>query len=321
MLTTSKMLKKGNRVAWPPSCSRNAHDQNVLVRRAQLRVDQATLEIELENWEDARSWDHPCHPLVSDRSSAVLLGTRRVLARQGWVGEKAGHFEHLAVMTAAMLTVALLSSGCASSSQKVVSTLTVPSLPAPKTLGSLWQEENGRAYLYEDMRAMRVGDILTIKIVENHKGSKSADTSAERDSTINTSLAGSAIGYIGIPGIRLGGEARRGLGIDGSSSNKFEGKGTTNREGTLTGTISSIVTEVLPNGDLRIEGRREVTVNSEKQLMTIAGIVRRVDVNTKNTVFSSAIADAKIEYSGLGVLGDIQRPGWLVRILDWISPI
>ena len=225
-----------------------------------------------------------------------------------------------AAMAATMLMVVLFSSGCASSPPKVATKLMVPSLPAPKTLGSLWQEENGRAYLYEDMRAMRVGDILTIKIVENHKGSKSADTSAERDSTLKHSLAGTAMGYIGIPGIRLGGEARRGLGIDASASNKFEGKGTTNREGTLTGTISSIVTEVLPNGDLRIEGRREVTVNSEKQLMTIAGIVRRVDVNTKNTVFSSAIADAKIEYSGLGVLDDVQRPGWFVRVMDWISP-
>ena len=129
----------------------------------------------------------------------------------------------LAAMAAAMLTVALLSSGCASSSQKVVSTVTVPSLPPPKTMGSLWQEENGRAYLYEDMRAMRVGDILTIKIIEKHKGSKSADTSAERDSTIQNSLAGSAIGYIGIPGLRLGGEARRGLGIDASATNKFGG--------------------------------------------------------------------------------------------------
>ena len=225
-----------------------------------------------------------------------------------------------AAMAMIILTVLLLSYGCTASPPKVVSTLTVPSFPPPKTLGSLWQEENGRAYLYEDMRAMRVGDILTIKIVENHRGSKSADTSAERDSTIQHSLSGSAIGYIGIPGIRLGGEARRGLGIDASASNKFGGKGATNREGTLTGTISVVVTEVLPNGDLRVEGRREVTVNSEKQLMTIAGIVRRVDVNTKNTVLSTAIADAKIVYSGLGVLDDVQRPGWLVRILDWISP-
>ena len=225
-----------------------------------------------------------------------------------------------AAMAVTILTVALLTNGCSSSSPKVVSTLTVPSLPPPKTVGSLWQEENGRAYLYEDMRAMRVGDILTIKIVENHKGSKSADTSAERDSTIQNSLAGTAIGYVGIPGIRLGGEARRGLGIDASASNKFGGKGATNREGTLTGTISVVVTEVLPNGDLRVEGRREVTVNSEKQMMTIAGLVRRVDVDTKNTVLSSAIADAKIVYSGLGVLDDVQRPGWLVRVLDWVSP-
>jgi flagellar L-ring protein precursor FlgH len=236
------------------------------------------------------------------------------------LNSKSGDFMSPVAVAATIMAVVLLSVGCASSSPKVVSTLTVPTLPPPKTLGSLWQEENGRAYLYEDMRAMRVGDILTIKIVENHKGSKSADTSAERDSTIHNSLAGSAIGYIGIPGIRLGGEARRGLGIDGSASNKFGGKGATNREGTLTGTISVIVTEVLPNGDLRMEGRREVTVNSEKQLMTISGIVRRVDVDTKNTVFSSAIADAKIVYSGLGVLDDVQRPGWLVRVMDWISP-
>ncbi|MFO0707419.1 MAG: flagellar basal body L-ring protein FlgH [Nitrospira sp.] len=198
--------------------------------------------------------------------------------------------------------------------------LTVPPLPPPKTLGSLWQEENGRAYLYEDMRAMRVGDILTVKIVEKHKGSKSADTAAQRESTVENSLAGTGMGYIGIPGLRLGDEARRGLGVDASAKNKFTGKGATNREGTLTGTISVIVVEVLPNGDLRVEGRREVTVNSEKQLMSISGIVRRVDVDTKNTVLSSAIADAKIEYAGLGVLDDVQRPGWLVRVLDWIYP-
>ena len=84
--------------------------------------------------------------------------------------------------------------------------------------------------------------------------------------------------------------------------------------------MSAVVTEVLPNGDLRIAGRREVTVNSEKQVMVLSGIVRRVDVDTRNTVLSSAIADAKIEYSGLGVVDDVQRPGWLNRILNWIYP-
>ncbi len=228
---------------------------------------------------------------------------------------------HRSVRLAIALSVAFVNAGCyLHASPNVANKLTVPPLPPPKTLGSLWQEENGRAYLYEDLRAMRVGDILTIKIVEKHAGSKSADTSAERQSTLNHSLSGSAIGYIGIPGVRLGGEAMRGMGINANASNKFGGKGATNREDTLTGTISTIVTEVLPNGDLRVEGKREVTVNSETQLMTISGIVRRVDVDTKNTVLSSAIADAKIEYSGLGVVDDVQRPGWLVRVFDWISP-
>ena len=222
-------------------------------------------------------------------------------------------------MAAFSLIITIALQGC-SSPPSPSSKVTVPPLPPPKTLGSLWQEENGRAYLYEDMRAMRIGDILTVKISENHKGSKSADTAAQRESTIKNSLVGSAMGYIGIPGIRFSDETRRGMGIDASANNKFGGKGATNREGTLTGTISAIVTEVLPNGDLRIEGRREVTVNSEKQLMTIGGIVRRVDVDTKNTVASSAIADAKIEYSGLGVLDDVQRPGWFIRILDWVYP-
>lgn len=218
-----------------------------------------------------------------------------------------------------LLFLTLLVSACTHTPTSS-SRLTIPPLPPPKTTGSLWQEENGRAYLYEDMRAMRVGDILTVKIVEKHKGSKSADTAAQRESTMENSLAGTGMGYIGIPGIRLGDEARRGLGIDASANNKFSGKGATSREGTLTGTISVIVTEVSPNGDLRVEGHREVSVNAEKQLMTISGIVRRVDVDTKNTVLSSAIADAKIEYTGLGVLDDVQRPGWLVRILDWIYP-
>jgi flagellar L-ring protein precursor FlgH len=220
------------------------------------------------------------------------------------------------VWLAAMI---LLLGGC-STPPSVSSKIIVPPLPPPKTVGSLWQEENGRAYLYEDLRAMRAGDVLTIRIDEKHKGSKSADTAAQRESTIHNGLVGTGMGYLGLPGIRVSDEMRRGFGIDGFANNKFTGKGATSREGTLTGTISVIVTEVLPNGDLRIEGRREVTVNSEKQLMTIGGVVRRVDVDTKNTVLSSAIADAKIEYSGLGVLDDVQRPGWFIRILDWIYP-
>ncbi|RMH08900.1 MAG: flagellar basal body L-ring protein FlgH [Nitrospirae bacterium] len=191
-----------------------------------------------------------------------------------------------------------------------------PPLQRPSTLGSLWQAGNGRAYLFEDLRASRVGDIVTIKIVEQHKGSKKASTTADRESDYNGSLGGSLFGLNNFASALVDG-----VEVEAKNKNEFKGSGSTSREDTLTGTIAAQVVEVLPNGDLRIKGHREVTVNSERQTMTISGIVRRVDLDTTNTVLSTAIANAKIEYSGLGVVDDVQRPGWFVRIWDWISPL
>ncbi len=192
----------------------------------------------------------------------------------------------------------------------------LPMMAPPSTPGSLWQDGNGRAYMFEDLRASRVGDIVIVEIVEQHKGSKSANTQADRDSTYDGSLGGSFLGLNNLASALVDG-----VELNASSKNEFEGKGSTSREDTLTGTIAARVVEVLPSGDLRIMGRREVTVNSEKQTMTIAGIVRRIDLDTTNTVLSTAIAEAQIEYSGLGVVDDVQRPGWGVRILDWIIPL
>ncbi len=217
---------------------------------------------------------------------------------------------------AALLGAGLFVAGCMSP-PPISSTISVPPLPAPKTLGSLWQEENGRAYLYEDLRAMRVGDILTIKILENHKGSKSADTSTDRESSLANSVTGNTIG---IPSFVLNKFQANSLAIDAASKHKFSGSGSTSREDTLSGTMSAHVVEVFPNGDLKIMGRREVTVNSEKQTLVISGVVRRVDVDTRNQVMSSAIADAKIEYTGLGVVDDLQRPSWFMRLMTWVYP-
>lgn len=186
----------------------------------------------------------------------------------------------------------------------------------PTTTGSLWQKGNGRAFLFEDLRASRVGDIVIVKIVEQHKGSKSASTQADRESTYDGSFGGSLFG--------LGSFASPlvdGVEVNASTKNEFEGTGSTSREDTLTGTIAARVVEVFQNGDLRIRGRREVTVNSERQTMVLSGIIRPIDVDTANTVLSSAIANAKIIYTGLGVVDDVQRPGWMVRVLDWILPL
>ena len=183
------------------------------------------------------------------------------------------------------------------------------------TLGSLWEPGNGRAFMFEDRRASRIGDIVVVQIVEQHKGSKKANTKADREASVSAGVGG---GLFGLSSLTQ--KFAQYFNVDGSTSNTFEGDGSTSREDTLTGTIAAKVVEVLPNGDLRIQGKRDVTVNSEKQTMTIKGIVRRIDLDTQNTVLSSSVADAQIAYTGLGVVDDVQRPGWATRIFNWITP-
>ena len=191
----------------------------------------------------------------------------------------------------------------------------IPSKDQPSSLGSLWEPGNGRAFMFEDRRASRIGDIVVVQIVEQHKGSKKANTKADRDASLSAGVSG---GLFGLSSLTQ--KFAEYFNIDASTKNEFEGDGSTSREDTLTGTIAAKVIEVFPNGDLRIQGKREVTVNSEKQTMTIRGIVRRIDLDTQNTVLSSAVADAQIAYTGLGVVDDVQRPGWATRIFDWITP-
>lgn len=185
----------------------------------------------------------------------------------------------------------------------------------PSSPGSLWDPGNGRAFMFEDRRAGRIGDIVVVQIVEQHKGSKKANTKADREANLSAEVGG------GLFGLNTAMQKfAQYFNIDAGTSNDFEGAGSTSREDTLTGTIAANVIEVFPNGDLRIQGKREVTVNSEKQTMTIKGIVRRIDLDTENMVLSSKVADAEISYTGLGVVDDVQRPGWATRIFNWLTP-
>jgi len=207
--------------------------------------------------------------------------------------------------------------GCAGleKSPQVETETHIPSEQQTAALGSLWDDDNGRAYMFEDRRAGRVGDIVVVQIVEQHRGSKKANTKADREASYNASMSGGLFGLNQI--LDTLAEV---FDAEASTGNTFEGEGSTSREDTLTGIIAATVVEVFPNGDLRIEGKREVTVNSEKQTMTIKGIVRRIDLDTQNTVLSTAVANAEISYTGLGVVDDVQRPGWLMRIWNWVTP-
>lgn len=194
--------------------------------------------------------------------------------------------------------------------------------------GSLWKDS---ASLFEDRKAKRVNDLLTILISETSTASKTATTNANRKSTADyglTNVFGSTL-----TNLDLEKKLRQNLGVldpwqgsaflpsaSGSGSSTFTGKGDTSRVGKLSGTITAKVIEVLPNSNMVVESRKEILVNNEKEILVFRGIVRPDDVTTTNTVQSMYVADAQISLVGDGVLDDKQAGGWLVRFLDKVWP-
>jgi len=182
--------------------------------------------------------------------------------------------------------------------------------PRVKYEGSLWQDDGPLSELFINPIARRVGDIVTIKIVEKADAANQAGTDTGRTSSLSASLSGSWLDKLsGVTGD-----------VQGDIDRTFAGSGATKRSGKLTADITARVTDVLPNGNLKIVGSREVTVNREKQLIILSGIIRPRDISTNNVIDSSRISDARIVYSGSGVINDSQRPGWMSRIFDWVLP-
>src|SRR3989337_2150299 len=177
--------------------------------------------------------------------------------------------------------------------------------------GSLWSEERQNGFYFGDLKARNVGDIVTVRIVESSKGNKNASTKTEKDSSLSTSISA----FFGMPSDKLSQAS-----VGAETSEKHDGSGSTSRSSELTAVITARVIDVMPNGNLVIDGRREVVVNNETQLLYVTGIVRPEDIGPNNTVLSSYIADAKITYTGTGVVSDKQRVGWFVRLLDKVWP-
>jgi flagellar L-ring protein precursor FlgH len=178
----------------------------------------------------------------------------------------------------------------------------------PQSEGSLFAGESRQSLLFVDRKARLVNDVITIRVVESASASGEAKTGTGRES----SISGRVDSIFGI--------SPKNLELEASLSNGYDGSGTTSRKNTLTASITAVVREVLPNGNLYIEGKKEVIINNERQYIVISGLVRPEDVLTDNTITSDLIADARIEYSGRGVLADKQRPGWLGRVIDYVWP-
>jgi flagellar L-ring protein precursor FlgH len=195
-----------------------------------------------------------------------------------------------------------------------VSKVAVP-LPAaiPASAGSLWPADD-RVFFYGDKKALQVGDSLTIRIVEAAQASNTADTSLARESSINANINA----LFGAQGAL----ARSNLTnlLDVTAENAHAGSGATSREGRLIASMTALVRDVFPNGNLIVQGSRAVVVNSEEQFMTLTGIVRPQDISRDNVVLSTQVADARITFGGVGLVADKQRSGWGTWIFDWVWP-
>lgn len=170
--------------------------------------------------------------------------------------------------------------------------------------------------LFEDARARRVGDILTVNLVENTSGSKSATTSISKstDTTISNPTILGTTPLFNTPSILpLASKRNNNLNFGLDSSNEFEGDGSSSQSNSLSGSLSVTVAEVLPNGYLVIRGEKVVSLNQGHEYVRLSGIVRPVDIRPDNTVLSTQVADARIEYSGSGAVADSNKIGWLAR--------
>jgi flagellar L-ring protein precursor FlgH len=153
-----------------------------------------------------------------------------------------------------------------------------------------------------DARAWRVGDNLTVLITEFASVTTNARTATDKDGTVSGSLAGTNSSRNG--SINL--------------NEDFTGGGRIERSGKLTAQLTVVVEAIDPNGDLRVRGRQDISVNNEVQTLTLEGRVRPQDVGANNTVPSTRLSDAKISYTGDGLLAEKQRPGILTRFLSWL---
>lgn len=222
------------------------------------------------------------------------------------------------ITTILMIVMGILA-GCATQEKEIKSPSFDQQMPRQVpdySSGSLWQA--GTNGLTEDFKARRKGDIVTILISETASASKAADTNTSRNSNISASMKN----FLGLEKTGAFNSSFFDLAnlINADAGSSFKGSGATSRKETLTATISAKVIEVLPNGNLQIEGRRNVKVNNEDQIIIVEGTVRPSDIGQDNIVSSSFVADARITYTGKGIISDRQSPGWLMNIVEKIWP-
>ena len=185
--------------------------------------------------------------------------------------------------------------------------------------GSLWNEVGARSLVGMNGNARRVGDLITVYIDEKTITELTAETGLKRRSDMSGKL-GSFFGIGRQITNNNQGNLGGGLGYETGSQHGFDGQGKTTRAGTLQGRLTCRVIEVMLNGNLRVWGYKQVRSNRETQYLVVEGLARPLDIQADNTIESSLLAEAKIEFNGAGVVGDKQGLGVLQRAVDHAWP-
>src|SRR5436309_4913877 len=241
------------------------------------------------------------------------------------------------ILTGAMLSLAALASGCSSIDRlsqigekpkltEIENPTTQPGykpvqmpMPKPETVSynanSLWR--NGSRAFFKDQRAARIGDLLTVTVNITDKANIANETQRSRSSKEDSGITD----FVGAK--TLGAQAQKvlpGRILTADSTASSDGKGSVNRQEALTTNVATVVTQVLPNGNLVIEGKQEVRVNFEVRELIVGGIVRPEDIESDNTIDSTKIAQARIAYGGRGQITAVQQPRYGQQVFDVLLP-
>ncbi len=206
-------------------------------------------------------------------------------------------------------------SGCSSTpAPKVVAPyepIEVPEYVQAEANGSIFQAQQGYIPLFEDQRPRRMGDIITIVLEEQVSATKNSSSQTSRSSNMGLDLEGlpEALDHLAKHGFTIG------------SANDFTGSGGASASNQFSGIITVQVTRVLPNGNLTVRGEKQVAINQGTEYIRFSGIVNPRSISAQNTVVSTAVAEARLEYFGDGYINDAQKMGWLQRFFNYIAPL
>jgi flagellar L-ring protein precursor FlgH len=185
-----------------------------------------------------------------------------------------------------------------------------PAPPPPVANGAIFQPENGYAPLTSGQRAAQVGDVITIVLVERTQGTSTSTSATDHNGSIGlTPPTTGPLSLFSPTDASMGGNST------------FTGHGQTGQSNSLVGEISVVISEVLPNGTMRIRGEKLLRINRGNETIRISGIVRPGDIAADNRVASTRVADARIDYVGRGEISRASRQGWLQRFFSILSPL